>query len=162
MLLNQLSRALYEIRSTQKTNLYILARVTSGWHSTLPECLMLKIYSNFLIALITIFLHLSSANPASYTGIETLTSSWLLNNIWVEEGLNSNLNLLQRKFRRKQGKILNRKIYSQEVSNLDFNGTLFYSLKGSQCLYHKAEQTLNTAFDTAKFIVLSIPWRWKT
>ena len=46
-------------------------------------------------------------------------------------------------------------------SPVDFNGTLFYSLKGSQCLYHKAEQTLSTAFDTAKFIVLSI-LRWKT
>ena len=115
----------------------------------------LNIISNFLIALIPIFLQLSSANPASYTGIETLTSSWLPNNVWVEEELNSNLNLLQRKFRRKQGKILNRKIYSQEVSILGFRGTLFYSLKGSQCLYCKAEQTLNTAFDTVKLIVLS-------
>lgn len=82
----------------------------------------LNITSNFLIPLIPIFLQLS-ANPASYTGIETLTSSWLLNDIWVEEELNLNSNLLQRKFRRKQGKILNRKIYSQEVSILDFNGT---------------------------------------
>lgn len=104
-------------------NRYILARVTSGWHSRLPECLCLNIISNFLIAFIPIFLQLLSANTASYTGIETLTSSWLPNNVWVEEELNSNLNLLQRKFRRKQGKILNRKIYSQEVSILDFNGT---------------------------------------
>ena len=72
--------------------------------------------------MIPIFLQLS-ANRASYTGIETLTSSWLLNNIWVEEELNLNSNLLQRKFRRKQGKILNRKIYSQEVSILDLKGT---------------------------------------
>ena len=82
----------------------------------------LNITINFLIAMIPIFLQLS-ANRASYTGIETLTSCWLLNNIWVEEELNLNSNLLQRKFRRKQGKILNRKIYSQEVSILDFKGT---------------------------------------
>ena len=108
----------------------------------------LNITSNFLIPLIPIFLQLS-ANPASYTGIETLTSSWLLNNIWVEEELN--FKSFAEEIQKETRKDIKQEDIQPGSEYLRFQWDILRVL-GVYTM--KLNQTLNTAFDTAKFIVL--------
>lgn len=111
----------------------------------------LNITSNFLIPLIPIFLQLS-ANPASYTGIETLTSSWHAK--WYLSWRRAKLEF--KSFAEEIQKETRKDIKQEDIQpGSEYLRFQWDILKVLSVYTMKLNQTWNTAFDTAKFIVLS-------